>query len=163
MSLTNPFIAAQQRTTQTLKPPNPSGTNMEATHGSDQQTRTPGPIIAQHPVSEARSSGTQPGGSSSSPVVQQAVMSGSTCPPCNSTREVRNTGVQIRGPLFSHVAPVVAAPVEATTSVPRSSFSLRMMLTHSLRRYIISLLWECWISNSHTTNALLSSHISRIM
>ena len=49
-------------------------------------------------------------------------MSGSTCPPTNSTLELRNTGVQIRGPSFSHAAPVVAAPVKVTTPVPRSSF-----------------------------------------
>ena len=70
MSLTNPAIAEQQRTTQTLQPPNPPIASTEASHGSDQQTRTPGPTIAQHPASEARSSGTQPGGSSSSLAVQ---------------------------------------------------------------------------------------------
>ena len=36
MPLTNPVISMQQRTTQTLQPPNPSGTNTEATHGNDQ-------------------------------------------------------------------------------------------------------------------------------
>ena len=50
------------------------------------------------------------------------MISESACPPSNSTPEVRNTEVQIRGPSFSHAAPVVAAPVEAITFVPRSSF-----------------------------------------
>ena len=122
MSLTNPAIAAQQRTTQTLQQPNPPIASAEATHGCNQQTRTPGPVIAQHSASEARSNGTQPGGSSSSPIVQQAMMSGSACPPTNSTLELRNTGVQIGGSSFSHVAPIVTTPVEATTSAPRSSF-----------------------------------------
>ena len=95
----------------------------------------PGPVVAQHLASEARRIGTQLGGSSSSPVIPQVAMSGSTGLPNNSTSGVRNTGIQIGGPSSSHVAPqianersvmhvtpVVTAPVEATISAPRGSF-----------------------------------------
>ena len=106
VALPQPATAAQQRATQTFQPLNPPlPASTDATHGDNQQARTPGPMVAQHSASEARSIRTQPGGSSSSPVIPQFVMSKSTSVPNNSTSEVRNTGIQIGDPSFSHAAP----------------------------------------------------------
>ena len=96
VALPQPATAAQQRATQTFKPFNPPlSASTDATHGDNQQARTPGPMVAQHLASEARSIGTQPGGSSSSPIIPQVAMSGSIGLPNNSASEVkkhRNSG-----------------------------------------------------------------------